>query len=189
VVTGDARGELLEESTALPVETEYGRSKQEAERLLRESGLPAVILRPGHVYGPGGWYAEEFVKRLRQPGRFAVIGEGNNWWDVVRVEDVARAFVDALERAPDGALYHLADDEPISFYDFVALTAEALGVGPPRRIPVGLARLFAGRDAVTAVIRSARTSNARAREELGWKPRWATAREGVPDAVARLSGS
>jgi nucleoside-diphosphate-sugar epimerase len=189
VVTGDARGELLEESRALPVETEYGRSKQEGERLLRESGLPVVIVRPGHIYGPGGWYADEFVKRLRQPGRFAVIGRGDNWWDVVRVEDVARAFADALERAPDGALYHVADDEPVRFYDFVALTADALGVGRPRRVPAGLARLVAGRDAVTAVTRSARTSNALAHEELGWRPRWATAREGVPDAVQRLAES
>src|SRR2546421_2935131 len=49
------RGPLTEE-TELPVETPYGRSKQEGERLLRESGLPSVVIRPGHVYGPGGWY-------------------------------------------------------------------------------------------------------------------------------------
>jgi len=187
VVTGDAGGAQLEEGSALTVETAYGRSKQECERLVRDSGLHNVIVRPSHVYGPGGWYEEEFVKRLKQPGRFAVIGSGRNWWDVVRVEDVATAFVDAAERAPSGALYHVVDDEPIRYYDFVALTAEALGVGRPRRIPAWLARAVAGADPVRAVVRSARSSNARIKRELGWRPRFPSAREGVPDAVARLS--
>jgi nucleoside-diphosphate-sugar epimerase len=187
VVTGDAGGAELDEGSTLPVETAYGRSKQEGERLVRESGLHNVIVRPSHVYGPGGWYAEEFVKRLRQPGRFAVIGSGDNWWDVVRVEDVASACVDAAERAPSGALYHVVDDEPIRYFDFVALTAEALGVGRPRRIPAWLARIAAGRDPVTAVVRSARSLNHRIKAELGWTPRYPTAREGVPDAIARLA--
>jgi nucleoside-diphosphate-sugar epimerase len=68
----------------------------------------------------------------------------------------------------------------------MALTAEALGVGPPRRVPAALARLAAGRNAVDAVVRSARSSNAKIKRELGWAPRFATARDGVPDAVARL---
>jgi nucleoside-diphosphate-sugar epimerase len=186
VVTGDAHGAELSEESELPVETAYGRSKQEGEALVRASGLPNVILRPSHVYGAGGWYADEFVKRLRQPGRFAVVGRGDNWWDVVRVEDVAAASVAAAERAASGAVYHVVDDEPIRYFDFVALTAQALGVGRPRRIPVALARLVAGRDPVTAVVRSARSRNDRIKAELGWSPRYATAREGVPDAVARL---
>jgi nucleoside-diphosphate-sugar epimerase len=187
VVTGDAHGAELDEESALPVETEYGRSKQEGEALVQASGLPSVIIRPSHVYGPGGWYAEEFVKRLRQPGRFTVIGRGDNWWDVVRVEDVASACVDAAERGASGAIYHVVDDEPIRYFDFVALTAEALGLGSPRHVPVWLARLVAGRDPVQAVVRSARSRNDRIKAELGWTPRYPTAREGVPDAVARLA--
>jgi hypothetical protein len=36
------------------------------------------------------------------------------------------------------------------------------------------------------VIRSARSSNARIKQELGWAPRFAAAAQGVPDAVAQL---
>jgi nucleoside-diphosphate-sugar epimerase len=187
VVTGDAHGALLTEDTPLPVETPYGRSKQAGERLVLESGLPAVVLRPSHVYGPGGWYANELIAQLRQPGRFAVIGRGENLWDVVHVHDVATALVLAAENAPAGSIYHVVDDEPIAFYDFMALTAETLGSDPPRRIAAGLARLVAGRNAVNAVVRSARSSNAKIKRELGWQPRFPTAREGVPDAVARLT--
>jgi nucleoside-diphosphate-sugar epimerase len=169
------------------VRTPYGRAKQEGERLVLSSGLPAVVIRPSHVYGPGGWYVEELIAHLRQPGRFAVIGSGANLWDVVHVDDVAGALVLAAERASPGSVYHVADDEPISFYDFMALTAECLGLGPPRRIPAALARLVAGANAVDAAVRSARSSNARIKRELQWSPRFATAREGVADAVARLA--
>jgi len=106
----------------------------------------------------------------------------------VHVDDVTAAFAAALEQAPPGSLYHVADDDPITFYDFVGLAATALGVGPPRRIPAGLARLAAGRHAVTAAVRSARTSNARIKDQLSWSPRFPTARDGVPDVVARLTG-
>jgi nucleoside-diphosphate-sugar epimerase len=187
VVTGEARGALLDEQARLPVQTAYGRSKQHGEQLVRDSGLESAIVRPSHIYGPGGWFAQEFVKRLKQPGRFAVVGRGENLWDVVHVQDVASAMVDVTERAPGGSLYHVADDEPVSFYEFVALAARALGVGPPRRVPAAVARLAAGRDAVLAVTRSARSSNARLKRELDWSPRYPTAREGVPQAVTALS--
>jgi nucleoside-diphosphate-sugar epimerase len=187
VVTGEAGGRMLTEHDPLPVETPYGRSKQDGERLLRESGLPGVVIRPSHVYGGGGWYAEDLVKRLRSPGRFCVIGRGDNLWDVVHVDDVASACVDALERAPAGETYHCADDEPITYYDFMALTASELGLGAPRRIPAAVARLVAGRHTVTAVTRSARSSNAKLKRELGWAPRYPTAREGVPAALAELA--
>jgi nucleoside-diphosphate-sugar epimerase len=187
VVTGDAEGRLLDEQTELPYETAYGRSKQVGEELVRESGLPTVILRPSHVYGAGGWYAHEIVHRLTQPGRFVVIGPGRNLWDVVRVEDVAVACLDAAEQAPSGALYHVVDDLPITQFDFVALTAEALGVGRPRRIPAFVAKRVAGPEPVAAVVRSARSSNALIRRELGWSPRFPSAHLGVPDAVARLT--
>ncbi len=71
----------------------------------------------------------------------------------------------------------------------MALTASRLGLGPPRRVPAPLARLVAGRSAVAAAVRSARSSNAKIKRELDWRPRFASAREGVADAVARLAAA
>lgn len=186
VVTGDAGGEQLTEERRPPIETAYGRSKQAGEELVVQSRVPHVILRPSHVYGPGGWFASEIVGRLRQPGRLAVVGSGQNLWDVVHVEDVAAACADAVERAASGSIYHVVDDEPITYREFVALAASALEVGKPHSVPVWIARLAAGADPVRAVVRSARSSNARIKAELGWAPRFPSARDGVPDAVSRL---
>jgi nucleoside-diphosphate-sugar epimerase len=189
VVTGEALGAVLREDDPLPVHTHYGRSKQLGERILLSSGLPSVVIRPSHVYGPGGWYANELIAQLRKPGRFAVIGSGENLWDVVHVDDVVEALILGAESAPVGSTYHVADDEPITFYDFMALTASAICTGPPRRIPAALARIIAGGNAVDAVVRSARSSNAKIKRELGWRPRFAAAREGIADAVGRLSAA
>ena len=181
-MTGDAGGALLTEDAPLPVTTPYGRAKQEGERMLADSGLPYVIVRPSHVYGPGGWYADELVARLKQPGRFCVIGKGTNLWDVVHVDDVTTALLAALTTLPAGETYHCADDTPIAYYDFMALTARTLGLEPPRRIPAPVARLVAGGAAVEAVVRSARSSNAKLKA-TGWAPRHASAETGVPAAL------
>jgi nucleoside-diphosphate-sugar epimerase len=126
---------------------------------------------------------------LRQPGRFAVVGSGKNMWDVVHVRDVALALVLAAETAPAGSVYHVVDDEPITFYDFMALTAETLGLGPPRRLPAALARLLAGGNAVDAIVRSARSTNAKIKRELGWRPAFPSAREGIADSLAKMAAA
>jgi nucleoside-diphosphate-sugar epimerase len=184
VVTGDAHGAMLTEDTPLPVQTAYGRSKQEGERILRNSTLEGIVIRPGHIYGPGGWYTGEVVARLRQPGRFVVVGDGANLWDVVHVEDVANAFVDATEKASPGTTFHCADDHAVTQYEFVARTARELGVGAPRRTPLWLALLVTGNGPATTVVRSARTSNVKLKQELGWTPRYPTIESGIPAALA-----
>jgi len=167
VVTGDAGGAMLTEDTPLPVQTAYGRSKQEGERILRDSTLDGIVIR------------------LRQPGRFVVVGDGANLWDVVHVEDVANAVVDAAEKASPGTIFHCADDYAVTQYEFVARTARALGVGAPRRSPMWLARLVTGSDPATTVVRSARTSNAELKRELGWTP-YPTIETGIPAVVAAI---
>jgi hypothetical protein len=49
--------------------------------------------------------------------------------------------------------------------------------------------MAAGRHAVTAVTRSARSSNAKLKAELGWEPRYPTARDGIPASIAELSNA
>ena len=189
VVTGESDGRLMTEESELVVETDYGRSKQEGERMLLASGLPVSIIRPCHVYGPGGWLATEMLPLLRRPGRFAVIGSGENLWDVVHVEDVATACALAVESAGNGEIYHCADDVPTTYREFMTRVAEAAGTGPPRSLPVWLARIVAGAGPVAAVVRSGRTSNAKLKTQLGWQPRYPDSRQGIPVAVAALGRS
>ncbi len=105
---------------------------------------------------------------------------------MVHVDDVASACALALESAPAGEVYHCADDVPTTYGEFMARTAEALGVGPPRRLPAWLARRVAGAGPVAALVRSGRTSNAKLRAELGWEPAYPDSAVGIPAVVAAL---
>ncbi len=183
VVTGDAGGRVLTEEGPFPLETDYGRAKHEGERILAELRVPTVIVRPSHVYGPGGWFAH-LVTDMRR-GLFRVPGSGDNWWDVVHVDDVASALALALA-APAGAAFHVVDDEPVRMNDFFQEVARLMGKRAVGHAPLFLARLLRGRGAVAAAVRSARSSNARLKRELGWQPQYPDYRGGLAATFAAL---
>ncbi|MFP6626780.1 MAG: NAD(P)-dependent oxidoreductase [Deltaproteobacteria bacterium] len=188
VVTGDAGGALLTEQSELPIKTPYGRSKQtsEAELFARgdDGAIEPVVLRPSHVYGPGGWFAD--IVRDQARGRFLVPGDGQNLWDMVHVDDVVRAFVLALTAENPSRVYHVVDDAAVTLNEVAACIAAALGRRPPRHVSVWIARLVAGRNAIDAVVRSARSSNQRLRNELHWEPAHPQSLRAIGDVVRTI---
>jgi nucleoside-diphosphate-sugar epimerase len=56
--------------------------------------------------------------------------------------------------------------------------ADVLGAKPPRHVPRRLARLVAGDAAVVMGTESRGASNAKAKRELGWTPRYPSWRQG-----------
>jgi len=183
VVTGEANGQLLEEDTSLNVETEYGRTKQDSEHLLlkayAETGFPVVICRPCHIYGNGGW-VKGIAEQIRQ-GKARIPGAGDNLWDVVHVHDVASALVLLMEQGKDGEIYHVADDNPVVLKDFFGEMSRILGAKEAGHAPRFLANWLIGKDTITSVVRSARTSN-RKLKALGWKPLYPDFKTGLAEA-------
>jgi nucleoside-diphosphate-sugar epimerase len=183
VVVGEANGAVLKPDEPLVPTTVYGKAKQEAERRLRRVDLPVVILRPSHIYGPGGWYAD--LVRDFERGRRFMPGRGDNWWDVVHVDDVASALVLLAEKGEPGQVYHCVDDNPIRMRDFFEITAHALGKGKPRAVPVFLAKWLRGKGPVESAVRSARSDNAKLKA-LGWKPQHPDSKDAIHDVVKEL---
>jgi nucleoside-diphosphate-sugar epimerase len=66
----------------------------------------------------------------------------------------------------------------------VAGAAGILAAKPPQRFPRLLARLFAGEAPVVMATESRGASNAKAKCELGWTPRYPSWREGFAAAYA-----
>jgi nucleoside-diphosphate-sugar epimerase len=141
------------------------------------AGAEGVVLRYGFFYGPGtslrpgGGQADEIRRR-----RFPVVGDGAGRFSFIHVDDAAAATVLALDHGAPG-IYHVTDDEPVAVRDWVPALASIMGAKRPRRVPLWLARLVAGAPAET-MVRQRGASNAKARAELDFRPRYPSYREG-----------
>src|SRR6266498_2889265 len=138
-----------------------------------------IALRYGIFYGAANDGLVEPVRKRQ----FPIVGDGGGFMSWIHLDDAAAATVLALE--DDGpAIYNIVDDEPAPVRQWLPLLAQALGAKPPRRFPTWLARLLAG-EAVTVMSTEARgASNAKAKRELGWTPRYPTWRTGFFIAYA-----
>jgi nucleoside-diphosphate-sugar epimerase len=144
-------------------------------------GLEGLVLRYGWFYGPGTYYADDgsIAQDVRRR-RFPVIGKGTGLYSFVHVDDAASATVAAVERGAPG-IYNVVDDDPAPQREWLPAYAEAIGARKPLRVPVWVARLVVGKIATVASVQPG-ASNAKAKRELGWEPRWRSWREGFRDA-------
>ena len=184
---GDHGDEWITEETPLsPSPLGVGHARQvELLRALRGGGPDSVVLHLGFVYGPGGNFASAFHAQARA-GRLRCIGGGANHWSCVHVDDVAAAYVAALERAPAGAEYNIVDDAPVTLRNLVDGVTGAMDLPRAGNVPATLAKAIIGRPAVRSLVTSYRVRNAKAREELEWTPRFPTVDAGLPSVIADL---
>lgn len=146
-------------------------------------GLDGLVLRFGFFYGPGTSYASDGSQADEtRKRRVPIVGKGTGTFSFIHVEDAAAATVAALERGGPSA-YNVTDDEPAPMREWVPVYAEALGAKPPRRVPVWLAKLVAGKALAGNAVELRGASNAKAKQELGWAPRYASWRQGFKEAL------
>jgi nucleoside-diphosphate-sugar epimerase len=146
--------------------------------------LEGVVLRYGGFYGPGTGLDEGQPQlELIRKRRFPVVGDGAGVWSFVHVDDAASATVAAIEGHVTG-IFNVVDDEPARVSEWLPALAEAIGAPPPRRVPAWLGRIAAGPAGVVLMNESRGASNAKAKRELGWRPRHPTWREGFRTLAA-----
>jgi dihydroflavonol-4-reductase len=122
----------------------YEESKAQAEMLVRASGFPAVIVRPGLVYGPGDLHLLGFFRAI-QRRQFRPIGRRSVWLHPIYIDDLIEALLrcGGHPRAV-GDCFHLAGPAPVTITRLAATIARAEGVASPRgRIPLPVARAVA----------------------------------------------
>jgi len=138
-----------------------------------------IVLRYGVFYGdPSDGLIEPVRKR-----QFPIIGDGGGMMSWIHLDDAAAATVIALEREGPN-IYAIVDDEPAPVREWLPVLAESLGAKPPRHFPRWVARLVAGEAAAMLGTEARGASNAKAKRELGWEPRYATWRQGFPAVYA-----
>nr|HID12684.1 NAD-dependent epimerase/dehydratase family protein [Anaerolineae bacterium] len=113
VIGAPRTGVVIDEEYPPAPQDDYQRSKLEAERLTlryhREHGLPALVLRPGAFYGPGGRYGFNrlfFEDPLK--GLSIQVHRGRHITFPVYIRDVAQGVDLALRRGRPGEVYNIS---------------------------------------------------------------------------------
>jgi nucleoside-diphosphate-sugar epimerase len=176
-------GWVKTEEDPLDPETGTGfRKGAEAIRHVEDVVVKAggAVLRHGTLYGPG---ATDYQVELVRKRQFPLVGGGTGYTSWVHLDDAASAAVLAVEQKARG-VFNIVDDEPAPASEWLPYLAACAGAKPPMRIPKWLGRLLAGDVAVTMMTEGRGFSNAKARRELGWKPRYPSWRQGFKEGLA-----
>jgi nucleoside-diphosphate-sugar epimerase len=130
------------ESTAEPGDATYSTKKAAIERkLLEQDRLPATVVRPGAIHGPGTSFSREwyFVKRALDRRRYVVLADrGRSRFHTTSTENLAELVRLAAER-PGTRVLNCGDPESLSVVEIgraisAAMTwewAEVLLPDPP----------------------------------------------------------
>jgi len=149
---------------------------RELER--RTLDAKGLVLRFGHLYGPGSAYAPDgWTTQQVRAGQFPIAGRGESVFSFTHADDAASAVVAAL-RGNDAGILNIVDDEPISTGQWLPGFAALVGAPAPRHVPAALVRVAAGGWGAAFMTQLRGASNARAKAALGWQPRYRTWLEG-----------
>ncbi len=141
-VYGLGYGRFLTENDALrPDPDPYSITKAEGDRLIRRlmlnSNVETVILRPGTFFGPGDRLHYGRMAQKMKDGKGVIIGRGDNALPFCYVTDVVQGFLLAAyhENAP-GNVYNITNDRPLTQLEMFNAIADAVGgVRPTRHLP------------------------------------------------------
>jgi 2-alkyl-3-oxoalkanoate reductase len=147
------------------------------QRVMGTAGIEGLVLRYGMLYGPGTYHdrrgstAADIIA-----GRVPLVEGATGMYSWLHVEDAASAAVAALERGAPG-IYNVVDDEPAPQPEWLPVLAQALRADPP-----AAAEMLPPPYTLEMSLRGA--SNAKAKRELGWRPRYASWRQGFAASLA-----
>jgi nucleoside-diphosphate-sugar epimerase len=197
---------MVEEDPLKPDADPYSITKAEGDRMMRrlmiDSDVETVILRPGTFFGAGDRLHFGRMAQKVKDGKGLIIGKGNNALPFCYVTDVVQGFMLAAyhENAP-GNVYNITNDRPLTQQEMFDTIADAVGgVRPTLHLPY-LPIYYGAIVAEKVVARLTRTkpivtelgalmfgsdnrhSVAKARRELGFEPQ-VDLREGIKLAAA-----
>ena len=176
-------GSTVSETSPTEPDSDTAKVLVETEQLLLESageaGVPAVILRVAGIYGPDRGHA--FRQLLRNEAR--IQGDGRRLLNMIHRDDVIGCIVAALQNGHGGDIYNAVDDEPVAEIDFYRWLAGRLGKGLPAAVTADAAA--ARKRGVT----NKKVSNRKLKQELGYRFRYPTFREGYEAEILRMEGN
>ena len=172
-VYGDRAGATIDETATIQPNGERGHRRVDAEKEWQTiSNLPLHIFRLPGIYGSG----RSQLDAVRDGTARRVIKAGQIF-SRIHVEDIAGILQASMLLPNSGRIYNVADDEACPPQDVVTYACKLLGVEPPPEIPFEQADLSPMARSFYAD--SKRISNERIKQELNYKLKYPTYREGL----------
>ncbi|PVX59990.1 NAD-dependent epimerase/dehydratase family protein [Paraburkholderia unamae] len=200
-VYGNTQGEPATEVTAPgPTALVAWRPAVEQRVLALAAGrsIAAVILRPAMVHGYGGGVFGMLAGMVRQTGSVSIVGDGRNHWPAVHVDDLATAYLRAVERASRGdsteesngdsggddrvagQIFNVVAEDAVAVADIGEAIRASVGADRVEIWPLDEARKSLGPFA-DALALDQTVSGRKCRQVLAWEPQG-------PGLIADLSG-
>ncbi|MEW5701696.1 MAG: NAD-dependent epimerase/dehydratase family protein [Candidatus Zixiibacteriota bacterium] len=170
-IYGDTGRRLVDETTPLaPVPLVAWRPPIE-QAVLNASGVRPVVIRPGCVYGrQGGLTGLWFDGAVRQR-EVTVVGDGNNRWTMIHVDDLADGYVRVIESGAYGEIFNFTDRSRATVAEMARAASRAAGCdGEVRFVPVAEAAKTMGGFADCLAL-DQHVDSRKAVRVLGWQPR------------------
>ena len=154
--------------------------------LAKQGGHVVAVRLPPYVYGRGGsFFVPMLMQQAAEHGVSVWIEGPATRTSDVDVDDVARFYLAAAERAPAGSLYNCTGETDVTTRQLAEAIGQAVGV-PARGLPRAEIEKLWGEFLTAFVDYENRASSLKARRELGWRPQ---ARYGLMDDITKGSYS
>ncbi len=183
-------GELTNEDTPLyldaspPLQSVVEAIASLEQQVLSLTGMTGMVLRYGHFYGPGTYYDKNGViaAAVRQ-GQYPIVDQGQGTCSFIHIEDAAAATVQAITQGTSG-IYTIVDDQPVLLRKWVLEYSRLLQAPAPQVISEEIAHTTLDPFSLYFATRQQGATNQKARQILGWQPRYSNWHAGFQAMLA-----
>ncbi len=116
----------------------YADTKIDSEKLVvsycTDNKIPFSVIRPGFVFGPRDAKVIPGMVNYIKNGRFIFVGSGLNKVNMIYVENLANAVVDASYSAKSlNQVYNVTNDSGMTMMDVVNMVSDMWGFNRPKK--------------------------------------------------------
>lgn len=181
--------QVFDENTPLVVGAEKWARYELDQRILAAPGMRGIVVCNTLIYGHGTGLQPDSVQipalvaQAHESRVMRIVGRGVNRWATVHLEDVCALYRLVLERA-DSRGFYFAENGESSYAEMGEAIARRLGIGRIEHLSEEEAIALWGLNKARYSLGSnSRVQALRARRELGWQPRHASAVEWIKDEM------
>lgn len=144
--------------------------RSEHEKLVLDAA--GLVIRPGCVYGGAGGLTALWFQGALDRKAAPIVGEGNNRWAVVHLDDMAMLYAHAAESALKSELFNAVDPSRFTVREMAEAASHAAGAkGAVHAMPFAEAEALYG-PLVHGLALDQLVDASKARKLLNWAPRF-----------------